>query len=84
MWENKQLDEIQQHIFLGRLGKALNMTQNYVLTFPQRYDTSILQELKNNYQLMTDYWRGGAVDPRRNEVYHKLLRQLNALVTNTR
>ena len=82
MWENKQLDEIQQHIFLGRLGKALNMTQNYVLTFPQRYDTSILQELKNNYQLMTDYWRGGAVDPRRNEVYHKLLRQLNALVTN--
>lgn len=82
MWENKQLDEIQKLIFQRRLGKALNMTQNYVLTFPQRYDTSILQDLKNNYQLMTDYWRGGAADPRRAEVYHTLLLQLNALVTN--
>ena len=82
MWENKQLNDIQRQIFQRRLGKALNMAQNYVFTFPQQYDSSLLQDLKNNYQLMTDYWRKGAADPRRAEVYQVLLRRLNSFVTN--
>lgn len=82
MWKNKQLNDIQKQIFQGRLGKALSMAQNYVLTFPQQYDTSVLEDLKSSYQLMTEYWHRGAADSRRAEVYQVLLRRLNVFVTN--
>lgn len=59
MWKNDNLTDIQNQIFQYRLGKALAMTENYLLTYPQQYDRGELLDLKTNYQLMTDYWQKG-------------------------
>ena len=58
------------------------MTENYLLTYPQQYDRGELLDLKTNYQLMTDYWQKGLDDPKRNDLYGKLLRRLNMFVSN--
>ncbi len=82
MWKNDNLTDIQNQIFQYRLGKALAMTENYLLTYPQQYDRGELLDLKTNYQLMTDYWQKGLDDPKRNDLYGKLLRRLNMFVSN--
>lgn len=82
MWKNSNLADIKEQLFSGRLGKALSMTESYLLAYPQQYDRGALLDLKNNLQFMTDYWRRGSADPKREELYQVLLRRLYSFVAD--
>ena len=82
MWKNDSLVGIQNLLLQDRLGKAVTMFENYLLTYPQRFDTGQLIDIKNNYQLLVDYWRKGFDDPRRNQLYKELSRRLFVLLNN--
>ena len=48
MWKNDSLVGIQNLLLQDRLGKAVTMFENYLLTYPQRFDTGQLIDIKNN------------------------------------
>ncbi|MBR1932644.1 MAG: hypothetical protein IJ841_03055 [Prevotella sp.] len=82
MWKNKLFDDITKLVQQHRLGKALYQLESYLLANAHQTELSELLTLKDDYQLMADYWRKGFDDPKREEVYLQLLRRLYVLTTN--
>ena len=82
MRRNEQLTAVISDICHHRLGKALNGLENFMLSHPHYPDRDVLAEIKDDYQLMVDYWVRGFNDPQRAVVYHQLLRRLYNLTAN--
>ena len=83
MQKNENLSYIISMAEEGRLGRAINSLENYLLARPNlRSDMQLLMELQNDYHLLTDYWQRGFDDPQREQVYGQLLRRLYVLATN--
>ena len=82
MWTNDKLNEIVDVVLSRKLGKALSMLENYLLSRSQQSDLEKLQEIKTDYRLMADYWRKGVADPQRDQLYNKLLKRLYSLTQN--
>ena len=82
MWKNELFSEITQQILGKRLGKAINMLENYLLSHPRQQELDELNNIKNDYRLMAEYWKKGFSDPQREQVYRQLLRRLYVLTTN--
>jgi len=76
MRQTKLFTEIVDLIINHRLGKALDQLENRLLTFPQKLGLDDLLKLKNDYQLMTDYWQKGCDDPEREQLYERLLQSI--------
>ena len=79
---NNTLDEIIKAIMSRRLGKSVNMMDNYLLTRQRTADSEEMSILKSDYQRLVDYWQMGGDDPQRQALYDKLLRRMYALTTN--
>ena len=82
MHKNEQLRLIVNYISRQRLGEAINAMEIYLSTRPTQIDLDKLTEIRNDYQLMADYWRRGFDDPQRPMLYRQLLHRLYQLVVN--
>ena len=82
MYINRQLESIIQHICTGYIGQSLDELENYLLSHPSRVGMDKFVEIKNDYQLMSDYWRRGFEDPQRPQLYRQLLHRLYELTVN--
>jgi hypothetical protein len=79
---NESLARIFQQLAAQELGQALTTLENFLYTYPQLYSNEQLLKLREEYQLMADYWLKGFPDPQRGEVCRQLLRRLFALATD--
>ena len=82
MVHNETLHAIIEYVQERQLGKAIAQLENYLFTFAQPQASSQLQEIKADYQLMSDYWQKGYDDPLREHLYDKLLRRMYVLTKN--
>ena len=80
--ENQLFSDIRQHILSGELSKALKMTENAVAAGQMKVDREKLASIKEEYNLLIDFWMRGYNDPERGELYHRMLRSLYTLVAN--
>lgn len=76
------LSEIFNLLAQGKLGPAMTQLENLLYTYPQLYSNEQLLKLRDDYQLMADYWLKGYPDPQRQEVFHQLLQRLFMLATD--
>ena len=79
---NVQLDEIQNVLLEGALGKALAALENYLLTYSYPKEQERLNGIREDYRLMVDYWQRGYQDPQRQMVYLSLLQRASTLATD--
>jgi len=77
--KEKVLQEILLLLRHQRLGEAFVLTENYMLMH-QQGQMEKFNALKNDFQLMTDYWLRGYNDPMRQKIYHRLLHSLYLLI----
>ncbi len=83
MWKNKDFDEILSAVLSRRLGDAVTMMENYLLTHTQLPGRDSLAAIRRDYQLMADYWQRGYDDPQRTVLYAKLLQRMYSLAADT-
>lgn len=82
MQKTSQLNQIITDICQHRLGSSIDALENLLLSNPNQSDLEKLVAIKNDYQLMADYWQRGFDDPQRLQVYNQLLHRLYVLTTN--
>ena len=76
------LHRIFRQLIEGNVGLAIAETETYLAAWPNPQTTEKLNVLKEEYQLMTDYWRQGVKDPQLEEQYQRLLQRLYVLCAN--
>lgn len=81
---NGQLGEILRLVADKQLGPCLTALENYLLTYSSPKTLERLNGIKEDYQLMVDYWQRGFQDPKRQEVYQSLLQRAEMLATDQR
>ena len=84
MQNENPLDSVILDILDKKLLAGIQGLENYLLSYPQMPGLDKLSAIKVDYELMTDYWKRGANDPEREQVYAQLLRRLYVLAMNTR
>ena len=83
MYQNDTLNHILQLVEQRRLGRAINELENFLLSNPKmKHDMAQLIDVQGDFKLLTDYWQRGYDDPKRQEVYDKLLRRMYVQTTN--
>ena len=80
---NEALRDIRKLVFDRELGNAISAQENFLFTYPLQHEREILNGIKADYLLMSDYWRRGFNDPEREHVYDQLLRRMYVLTMNT-
>lgn len=84
MQNENPLDSVILDISDKKLLAGIQGLENYLLSYPQMPGLDKLSAIKVDYELMADYWKRGANDPEREQVYAQLLRRLYVLAMNTR
>jgi tetratricopeptide (TPR) repeat protein len=79
MWKNDIFNKITEQLLAHRLGEAIALLENYLLSHPGRHDMEQFRTLTADYQLLTEYWRNGYEDPMREKVYNDLLHRMYVL-----
>lgn len=82
MQSTELLNQIILDICQCRLGSSIDALENLLLSNPKQSDMEKLVAIKNDYQLMSDYWQRGFDDPQRLQVYNQLLHRIYMLTTN--
>ena len=82
MVNNEALNTIIGNVIDRQIGTAIAHLENYLFTFTQPQASAQLEELKADYQLMSDYWRRGFDDPQRAQLYEQLLRRMYVITVN--
>ena len=76
------LERVYRQICEGNCGTALAELEVYLSAWPDGQTIERLHVLKEEYDLMTDYWRKGVDDPQRQEQYQRLLQQVYLAFAN--
>ena len=66
----------------GNVGRAIAEMETYLAAWPQQQTRERLTAIKEDYMLMSEYWRQGTEDPKRPELYMKLLQRVYVLYAN--
>ena len=82
MSHNEALNAIINDIQSRQLGKAIAQLENYLFTYAQPQASNQLEDIKADYQRMSDYWQKGYDDPQRERLYDQLLRRMYVLTMN--
>ena len=82
MNHNEALNAIVSDIQSRQLGKSISQLENYLLTYAQPQASSQLEDIKADYERMSDYWQNGYDDPHRERLYDQLLRRMYVLTMN--
>lgn len=76
------LERIFRQLIEGNVGLAIAETETYLAAWPNAQTTERLNVLKDEYGLMTNYWKRGTKDPQLDEQYQRLLQRLYVLCAN--
>lgn len=79
MINNKALTDILSSLRQQHLSEALDGLENYLL-MNNPSDLDRLTAVRDDYQLMTDYWKRGYQDPMRSQLYRKQIKRIYMLV----
>ena len=79
MREMDSFDRVVEHLCRRKLQAGITELENYLLTYPQLTGLDKLSAIKVDYELMAEYWKRGAKDPEREQVYNQLLHRLYML-----
>ena len=60
----------------GNVGMAIAEMEVYLAAWPQAQTAERLHDIKEQYELMTGYWRQGMQDPQQQEQYQQLLQRM--------
>ena len=82
MVDNEALRTILNCVLDRQLAKAIAQLENYLYTFAQLQSMEQLVRIKQDYELMSDYWQRGFEDPQREQLYDQLLQRMYVLTTN--
>ena len=82
MKQNAQLTNTLQAIEKGQLREALTGMENYLLANPGTRGMTELSAIREDYQLMADYWKRGFDDAQRPMIYRRLLQRMYVLAAN--
>ena len=75
-------ERVQRELKRGNVGMAIAEMEVYLAAWPQAQTAERLHELKEQYELMTGYWRQGADDPQQQDMYQQLLQRMYVLYAN--
>ena len=76
------LEPVFKQLSDGNCGKAISELEVYLSAWPDGQSIERLHVLKEEYDLMTDYWRKGMEDPQRQKQYQRLLQQVYLIFAN--
>lgn len=76
------LEPVFKQLSDGNCGKAISELEVYLSAWPDGQSIERLQVLREEYDLMTGYWRKGMEDPQRQEQYQRLLQQVYLIFAN--
>lgn len=76
------LEPVFRQLCEGNCGMAIAELEVYLSAWPDGQTTDRLNVLKEEYELMTGYWRKGVDDPQRQEQYQRLLQQVYLVFAN--
>jgi len=76
------LELAYRQIVAGNCGMAIAELEVYLSAWPDGQSIERLHVLKEEYDLMTDYWRKGMEDPQRQKQYQRLLQQVYLIFAN--
>ena len=76
------LEPVFKRLCEGNCGMAIAELEVYLSAWPDGQSIERLQVLREEYDLMTGYWRKGMEDPQRQEQYQRLLQQVYLIFAN--
>lgn len=76
------LKRIFDQLSHGNVGKAIAETDVYLAAWPNPQTQEKLNAIKEDYQLLMEYWRKGMPDPQRSKQYQRLLQRVYVLCAN--
>ena len=79
---NDSLYNIKRHITLNELGPALREMQNLLHSGQLKGDTDQFASIKEEYDLLCEYWRKGYDDTQRELLYQRMLQRLFTFTSN--
>ena len=82
MVSNKMLEEVYGWLVARNLYEAIVSMDVYLSSRPRQNDTHRLEAIRQDFQLMTDYWKRGFKDPQLPALYNNLLRRMYVLYAN--
>ena len=76
------LEPVFNRLCEGNCGLAIAELEVYLSAWPDAQSVERLHRLKEEYNLMLDYWRKGMDDPQRQNQYQRLLQQVYLIFAN--
>ena len=76
MTDHKNLQDVYEHLLQRNLSAAMDAMQIFLSVRPNGADIEILNGIRNDFQLMTDYWTRGYKDPQATALYDNLLKRM--------
>ena len=80
MWKEDTFNEIAGQLLSHRLGKAIKMMDNFLLSHPGHPATEPFHLYASHYELLKGYWTSGYDDPQRDQLYQDLLHRFYVLM----
>ena len=78
MADHKNLQDVYEYLLQRNLSAAMDAMQIFLSVRPNGADIEILNGIRNDFQLMTDYWTRGYKDPQAAALYDNLLKRMYA------
>lgn len=80
---NETLALVREWLVRRNLGEAILAMENFMVAYPQQLNADRLASVKDDFRLMTDYWRRGFKDPKMVDLYDSLLRRMYQIYGDT-
>ena len=81
--KNETLALVREWLVRRNLGEAILAMENFMVAYPQQLNADRLASVKDDFRLMTDYWRRGFKDPKMVDLYDSLLRRMYQIYGDT-
>ena len=74
---------VREWLLRRNLGEAILAMENFMVAYPQQLNADRLASVKDDFRLMTDYWRRGFKDTKMADLYDNLLRRMYQIYGDT-
>lgn len=82
MMDDKKLERVKNAIMSGNCGRAIQEMEVFLQAWPEPQTQQRLNDLKEDYGKLVDYWMTGGKDPQRDAIYQQLLQLIYVLYAN--
>lgn len=80
---NETLALVREWLLRRNLGEAILAMENFMAAYPQQTNADRLEAVKEDFRLMTNYWRRGFKDGKMGDLYDNLLRRMYQIYGDT-